>query len=181
MYDIVVADSKSPRDGRFIEKIGFFNPVAEPSKVTIFHERALYWVMTGAQPTDSVRTILTKEGVMLKKHLQVGVLKGAITQEVADERFEAWKLSKLSKEEAIAAEKAKAAAAAKAKLEAEILALREAEAKAKAEEEARVAAEAKAAAEAAAAAEAEAAAATAAEAEPAAEAEVTGTEEEKAS
>jgi small subunit ribosomal protein S16 len=170
MYDVVVADSRSPRDGRFIEKIGYFNPTANPSQVTINGDRALYWLMVGALPSDTVRSILSNEGVMLRKHLQVGVNKGAITQEVADQRFEDWKVSKMTKEEALAAARAKAVADAKAKIEADIRAKFEAEAKAKADAEAAViaAAEAEAAAQAAAAAEAEA---------PVAAAEDTATEE----
>ncbi len=94
MYDIVVADSRSPRDGKFIEKIGTYNPNHDPASVLLKETRALYWLMVGAQPTDTTRSILSHEGMMLKKHLQVGVNKGAITQEVADERFAAWKEDK---------------------------------------------------------------------------------------
>lgn len=94
MYDIVVADSRSPRDGKFIEKIGTYNPNHDPASVLLKETRALYWLMVGAQPTDTTRSILSHEGMMLKKHLQVGVNKGAITQEIADERFAAWKEEK---------------------------------------------------------------------------------------
>lgn len=94
MYDIVVADSRSPRDGKFIEKIGTYNPNHDPASVLLKETRALYWLMVGAQPTDTTRSILSHEGMMLKKHLQVGVNKGAITQETADERFAAWKEEK---------------------------------------------------------------------------------------
>lgn len=94
MYDIVVADSRSPRDGKYIEKIGTYNPNHDPASVLLKETRALYWLMVGAQPTDTTRSILSHQGMMLKKHLQVGVNKGAITQEVADERFEAWKEEK---------------------------------------------------------------------------------------
>ena len=94
MYDIVVADSRSPRDGKFIEKIGTYNPNHDPASVLLKEARALYWLMVGAQPTDTTRSILSHEGMMLKKHLQVGVNKGAITQETADERFAAWKEEK---------------------------------------------------------------------------------------
>lgn len=94
MYDIVVADSRSPRDGKFIEKIGTYNPNHDPASVLLKETRALYWLMVGAQPTDTTRSILSHEGMMLKKHLQVGVNKGAITQDVADERFAAWKEEK---------------------------------------------------------------------------------------
>ncbi|WP_345264474.1 30S ribosomal protein S16 [Nibrella viscosa] len=94
MYDIIVADSRSPRDGRFIEKIGSYNPNTDPSTVVIKSDRAVHWLMVGAQPTDTTRSILSHEGVMLRKHLQVGVQKGAITQEQADEKFTQWKEGK---------------------------------------------------------------------------------------
>ena len=94
MYDVIVADARSPRDGRFIEKLGIFNPNTNPASVDIDTERALHWVMNGALPTDTARNILSSEGVMLRKHLQVGVMKGAITQEEADKRFENWKSEK---------------------------------------------------------------------------------------
>ena len=97
VYSIVVADARAPRDGRFIEKLGTFNPNVHPARIEMHEERALYWVMTGALPTETARTILSNAGVMLRKHLQVGVLKGAITQEVADSRFEEWKRSKDAK------------------------------------------------------------------------------------
>lgn len=91
MYDIVVAESTSPRDGRFIEKIGTYNPNTDPSTVALKSERAVYWLMVGAQPTDTARSVLSHEGVMYRKHLQVGVNKGAITQDQADEKFTTWK------------------------------------------------------------------------------------------
>ena len=94
MYDIVVAESTSPRDGRFIEKIGTYNPNTDPSTVALKSERAVYWLMVGAQPTDTARSVLSHEGVMYRKHLQVGVNKGAITQDQADERFTTWKEDK---------------------------------------------------------------------------------------
>lgn len=94
MYDVVVADARSPRDGRFIEKLGTYDPNTNPASININNERALKWLMNGAQPTDTVKAMLSYRGVLLKKHLQIGVLKGAITQETADERFEAWKASK---------------------------------------------------------------------------------------
>lgn len=97
MYDIVVADARAPRDGRFIEKIGTYNPNQNPSSVVLQSERAVDWLLKGAQPTDTARSILHHEGVMLRKHLQVGVIKGAITQEVADARFEEWKTMKSDK------------------------------------------------------------------------------------
>lgn len=94
IYDIVVADSRSPRDGRFIEKIGSYNPNTDPSTVVLKSDRAVDWLLKGAQPTDTTRSILSHEGVMLKKHLQVGVIKGAITQEQADAKFNDWKQAK---------------------------------------------------------------------------------------
>ncbi len=94
MYDIVIAEARSPRDGRFIEKIGTYNPNSDPSTVVLKSDRALYWLMVGAEPTDTTRSILSHEGVMLRKHLQVGVNKGAITQEVADGKFTDWKEGK---------------------------------------------------------------------------------------
>ena len=94
MYDIVVAEARSPRDGRFIEKIGTYNPNTDPSTVVLKSERAVHWLMVGAEPTDTARSILSHEGIMLRKHLQVGVNKGAITQEQADEKFNTWKQDK---------------------------------------------------------------------------------------
>jgi small subunit ribosomal protein S16 len=97
IFDIVVADSRSPRDGKFIEKLGLYNPVANPAIIEFDEEKAFKWVMDGAQATDTVRNILSDRGLMLKKHLQVGVNKGAITQEVADKKFNEWKKAKEAK------------------------------------------------------------------------------------
>jgi len=94
MYDIVVAESTSPRDGKFVEKIGTYNPNTDPSTVVLKSDRAVYWLMVGAQPTDTARSVLSHEGVMYRKHLQVGVNKGAISQEQADEKYTAWKEDK---------------------------------------------------------------------------------------
>jgi len=91
MYDIVVAESVAPRDGRFIEKIGSYNPNTDPSTVVLKSDRAVHWLMVGAQPTDTARSVLSHEGILYKKHLQVGVNKGAITQEQADDKFSTWK------------------------------------------------------------------------------------------
>ena len=96
-YDIVIAESTSPRDGRFIEKIGTYNPNTDPSTVVLKSDRAVHWLMVGAQPTDTARSVLSHEGLMYRKHLQVGVNKGAITQEQADEKFSAWKDDKLNR------------------------------------------------------------------------------------
>ncbi|MEX2569270.1 MAG: 30S ribosomal protein S16 [Cyclobacteriaceae bacterium] len=90
IYDVVVADVRAPRDGRFIEKIGSYNPNTDPASININNDRALKWLMNGAQPTDTVKAMLSYRGVMLKKHLQIGVVKGAITQEQADEKFQVW-------------------------------------------------------------------------------------------
>ncbi len=97
MYDVVVADTRAPRDGRFIEKLGTYNPNTNPASIVLNDDKALEWVMTGAQPSDTVKAILSYRGIMLKKHLQVGVNKGAITQEQADAKFEEWKAGKDAK------------------------------------------------------------------------------------
>ena len=155
-YHIVVADSAAPRDGKLIEKLGTYNPNTNPATVELNFDRALYWVETvGAQPTDTVRSILSKEGVYLMKHLDGGVKKGAFDEAERDKRFDAWKAEKEAKKNKIkegltqkaaeekknrltaeeAVNKAKAEAVAKKKAEA-------AEAKAKAEAEAAAPAEA---------------------------------------
>ena len=97
IYDVVVADARAPRDGRFIEKIGSYNPNTNPASININNERALKWLLNGAQPTDTVKAMLSYRGIMLKKHLQIGVLKGAIDQATADAKFEAWLADKDSK------------------------------------------------------------------------------------
>jgi small subunit ribosomal protein S16 len=94
IYDIVVADARAPRDGRFIEKLGQYNPHATPAIISLKDDRALYWLQVGAQPTDTTRKILSVNGVMFKKHLQIGVDKGAVTQEQADARYETWSKAK---------------------------------------------------------------------------------------
>ncbi|MBR1809523.1 MAG: 30S ribosomal protein S16 [Paludibacteraceae bacterium] len=103
-YHIVVADSRAPRDGKFIERIGSYNPNTNPATVDLNFERALYWVNVGAQPTDTVRNILSREGVMLMKHLQGGVKKGAFDEVTAQKRFDAWKAEKDAKLGKISAE-----------------------------------------------------------------------------
>jgi small subunit ribosomal protein S16 len=119
-YPIVVADSRAPRDGRFIERIGSYNPNTNPATISLDFDRALYWVETGAQPTDTVRSILSKEGVMLMKHLNGGVKKGAFSQEEAEKRFNAWKAERAKVADAAQAKAdAKAAADAKARHDAE--------------------------------------------------------------
>jgi small subunit ribosomal protein S16 len=94
MFDVVVADARAPRDGRFIEKLGTYNPNTNPATVVLNEKQAIKWVMDGAQPTDTAKAILSYKGILYAKHLQVGVLKGALTQEQADEKFEAWKAEK---------------------------------------------------------------------------------------
>ncbi|MBV6484396.1 MAG: 30S ribosomal protein S16 [Flavobacteriales bacterium] len=132
-FHVVVADSRAPRDGKFIEKLGTYNPNSNPATIDISFERSLHWVKTGAQPTDTCRALLSYKGVIYKNHLDKGVLKGALTQEQADKKFAAWLSEKEGKIEgkkeglskaAIAAEKARFAAEqeANAKKAAEILA-----------------------------------------------------------
>jgi len=86
-YHIVVADQRSPRDGRFIEKIGTYNPMSKPATIDLDRDRAFDWLMQGAQPSDTVRAILKFKGVMYRKHLQRGVSKGALSQEDADKKY----------------------------------------------------------------------------------------------
>ena len=97
LYDVVVADARSPRDGKFIEKIGTYNPATNPASIILNDERAFSWLMNGAQPTDTVKAMLSHHGVMLKKHLQIGVIKGAITQEQADSKLAEWLKAKETK------------------------------------------------------------------------------------
>ncbi|MDR0790754.1 MAG: 30S ribosomal protein S16 [Bacteroidales bacterium] len=89
-YHIVIADARAARDGKFIEKIGTYNPLTSPATINLDVESACKWLKNGAQPTDTVRSLLSYKGVMLKRHLQIGVEKGAITQETADAKFNAW-------------------------------------------------------------------------------------------
>ena len=119
-YPIVIADSRAPRDGKFIERIGSYNPNTNPATITLNFERALYWVNCGAQPTDTVRSILSNEGVLLMKHLQGGVKKGAFDEAEAQRRFDAWKASKNAATDAFkASENNKKAEAAKKRNEEE--------------------------------------------------------------
>lgn len=89
-YHIVIADGRAPRDGKFIEKIGTYNPNTNPATIDLNFDSALTWVQNGAQPTDTVRAILSYKGVMYKKHLLGGVAKGALTEEQANEKFAKW-------------------------------------------------------------------------------------------
>jgi small subunit ribosomal protein S16 len=96
-YHIVVADARSPRDGKFIEKIGTYNPLTVPATIDIDREKAYDWITKGAQPTDTVSAILRFKGVMYKKHLMRGVKKGALTAEQATEKFDAFVADKETK------------------------------------------------------------------------------------
>lgn len=96
-YHIVVADARSPRDGRFITKLGTYNPMTKPATIEVDREEAYQWLMKGAQPTDTVRAILRFKGVMYRKHLMRGVEKGALTQEEADKKWQEWVDAKESK------------------------------------------------------------------------------------
>ena len=89
-YHIVIADSRAPRDGKFIERIGSYNPNTNPATIDLKFDRALYWLQVGAQPTDTVKNILSLQGVLLKKHLLGGVKKGAFTEAEAEIKFQAW-------------------------------------------------------------------------------------------
>ena len=96
-YDVVVADARSPRDGKFIEKLGTYNPLTVPATIELNDEKAFQWLMNGAQPSDTVKAMLSYRGVMLRKHLQIGVVKGAVTQEQADAKLAAWVKEKEAK------------------------------------------------------------------------------------
>ncbi len=133
VYDVVVADARAKRDGRLIEKLGQIDPMTTPSTVTIDADKAFDWLMKGAQPTDTVRGILSKAGVLYRKHLAGGVTKGAFTQEEADKKYAAFINDKASQEESrvnatitAQADKLKAYEAAKAKAVDEVLAKKKA-------------------------------------------------------
>ncbi|MFA5419387.1 MAG: 30S ribosomal protein S16, partial [Bacteroidales bacterium] len=96
-YHIVIADGRAPRDGRFIEKIGTYNPISKPAEIDLDFDKAMYWLQSGAQPTDTVRSILSFKGILYKYHLYRGILKGALTQEQADLKFQEWNDAKQSK------------------------------------------------------------------------------------
>jgi small subunit ribosomal protein S16 len=119
-YHIVVADTRSPRNGRFIEKLGTYNPNTNPAKIDINFDGAVDWLLKGAQPSDTARAILSYKGVMMKKHLMAGVAKGAFNKEEAEKRFAAWMENKESQvaDKKSVLEKA-AIAATKAALDAE--------------------------------------------------------------
>lgn len=89
-YHIVVADARAPRDGRFIEKLGTYNPLTDPSTIELHLENAVSWLQKGAQPTNTARSILSKMGALYKKHLLDGVKKGAFDNNEAQKRFQLW-------------------------------------------------------------------------------------------
>lgn len=140
-YWVVAADARAKRDGKYLEKIGTYNPNTNPATVDINVDRAVTWLENGAQPTDTARTLLSYRGVMLKHHLNGGVKKGALTQEQADAKFVAWleeKENKINaKREGLssskAEERAKKLAAEKEANEKRIAAAAEAKATAEAE------------------------------------------------
>ena len=96
-YHIVVANSRAPRDGRYIERIGSYNPNTNPATIDLDFDKAFDWLEKGAQPTDTVRAILSYKGVLYKKHLAGGVKKGALTEDEAERKFEAWLTDKESR------------------------------------------------------------------------------------
>ena len=115
-YWIVAANSRSKRDGKFLEKLGTYNPISNPAQIELNVDAAVKWLKNGAQPTDTARRILSYKGVLLKHHLLGGVAKGALTEEQAEAKFNAWLEAKnnkvSSKEERLAKEKAAAKAKA---------------------------------------------------------------------
>ncbi|TNE48364.1 MAG: 30S ribosomal protein S16, partial [Bacteroidetes bacterium] len=107
-YHIVAADARAPRDGRFIEKLGTYNPLTVPATIELNRERTFDWLMKGAQPTDTVRAILRYKGVLYQKHLAIGVKKGALTEEQAEAKLNQWleeKASNITKHREQTAEK----------------------------------------------------------------------------
>jgi small subunit ribosomal protein S16 len=98
-YHLVIADGRAPRDGKFIEKIGTYNPLSDPATIELNFDRALYWLQVGAQPSETARSILSREGVMLKEHLLRGVKKGALTEDQVEEKFKTWLKEKAEKVE----------------------------------------------------------------------------------
>lgn len=96
-FHIVIADGRAPRDGKFIEKIGTYNPNTNPATIDLQFDRALYWLQTGAEPTETAKAILTYRGVVYKNHLLKGVKKGALTLEAAEAKFDKWMSDKTAK------------------------------------------------------------------------------------
>ena len=121
-YHIVAADARAPRDGKFIEKVGTYNPNTNPATINLNFDKALDWLGKGAQPTDTCRAILSYKGVLYKNHLNKGVAKGALSQADADKKFEAWLADKNNKVQSVTD---KIAADAKADIEARMAAERE--------------------------------------------------------
>ena len=115
-YHIVVADGRSPRDGRFIERLGSYNPMTKPATIEIDREKAFDWLQKGAQPTDTVRAILRFKGVYYRRHLMRGVAKGALTEEQAEAKYQEWIDAKEAKIAARVAETAAERVALLAKL-----------------------------------------------------------------
>ncbi len=93
-YHIVIADGRAPRDGRFIEKLGTYNPLTRPADIQIDFDRALYWLQCGAQPSETVKAILSYKGVLYKHHLVKGVAKGALSMDQVESKFTEWLESK---------------------------------------------------------------------------------------
>ena len=179
-YHIVVADSRAPRDGRYIERIGTYNPNTDPATIDLDFDKAYDWLVKGAQPTDTVRAILSYKGVMYKKHLMGGVKKGAFDEAEAEKRLESWIAAKEAKIQAkIDRLAGDAAAEAEKQLEAEKK-VNEERAAAIAAREAELAAEAEAAAKEAEAEEAEEEATAEVEETPEAEAPAASEEEKGA-
>ena len=145
-YHIVAADSRAPRDGKFIEQLGTYNPNTNPATIDLKFDRALNWLLKGAQPTDTCRAILSYKGVMYMKHLMGGVAKGAFTEAEAEAKFNAWSSEKQSKIDAKSNKLASDATAAKKAQFAAETKVKEERAAAIAEKKAALAAEAAAAA-----------------------------------
>ncbi|TQI69610.1 small subunit ribosomal protein S16 [Gramella sp. Hel_I_59] len=146
---IVAADTRSKRDGKFLDKLGIYNPNTNPATIELDVDGAVKWLQNGAQPTDTARAILSYKGALLKKHLAGGVKKGALTEEQAEEKFNAWMEEKEGKVDAKKDSLTKAQEAEKAKAleaEKEVNAKRDAEAREAAEAETKAVAEAEAAA-----------------------------------
>jgi small subunit ribosomal protein S16 len=139
-FHIVVADSKAPRDGAFIEKLGVYNPTTNPATIDMNFDSTLNWVMKGAVLSDTCRAILSYKGIMMKKHLLEGVRKGALTNEQAEKKFESWLKEKEGK---ISAKKDRLSTESKSATKTRL----EAESKAKEAKAAKIAAKAKPAAE----------------------------------
>ncbi len=148
IYSIVAADARAPRDGRFIERIGQYNPNTVPATIELDNDRALDWLHKGAQPTNTVRAILSFKGVLYKKHLLRGVAKGAFTAEEAENKYQEWLMNKKSELDSMREKHSKSviekheaiiaagAEQAKAKAEAALLKANEGEGEAEATEEA---------------------------------------------